>query len=231
MKLIRQKLKLPIQVNREDVAAERPIQTHGALFPNLLRAAFIGGSGSGKTQIFMTLIKHFNGLRFLGLFVYAKTLNQPKYIELQKVMSKVPEVVYYASNEGLPPIHEIPPYSLVIFDDVVCEEQKKIQEIYSFGRHRHLSCIYLCQSFCKITKHLLRENLNFLVIFRVDMKNLKHIYDEFVGADMSLDRFKKICAVCWREPFGFLVISMENPLNNGRYRKGVDQFFYINTPS
>lgn len=226
MKLIQQTLKLPIRVQTK-VSDE--VKVHGKLFPNLLRAAFIGASGSGKTEALLSLIKHANGLRFLGLYIFSKTLNQPKYLELQSIMKNVREIKYFASDEGLPPVGEIHPYSLIIFDDVICENQKNIQEVYSFGRHKQLSCIYLCQSFCKIKKHLLRENLNFLVVFRVDYKNVKHIYEEFVGADMNFEKFKNLCAFCWKDPFGFLVISLENPLENGRYRKGFD--LYINTSS
>ena len=52
------------------------------------------------------------------------------------------------------------------------------------GRHRLIDCFYLCQTYAQIPKHLIRDNLNFLVLFRQDEMNLKHIYGDHVNTDM-----------------------------------------------
>ena len=53
--------------------------------------------------------------------------------------------------------------------------------------------------------------------------NLKHEYTDHVNTDMSYTQFRDLCSSCWNK-YGFLVIDKETALDNGRYRKGFDQF-------
>ena len=93
------------------------------------------------------------------------------------------------------------------------------------GRHKNVDCFYLCQSYAKVPKHLIRDNVNLLAIFRQDDVNLKHIYDDHVNTDMSYNRFKELSGKCWgKDNYGFLVIDKDGALNDGRYRKGFDSF-------
>ena len=62
------------------------------------------------------------------------------------------------------------------------------------GRH---GLIDLCQTHSRIPKHLVRDNVNFLVLFRQDEMNLKHIYDDHVNTDMPYSKFKELCSACW----------------------------------
>lgn len=66
-----------------------------------------------------------------------------------------------------------------------------------------------------------------MIIFQQDMTNLKHIYDDHVNVDMSFQKFKDLCAFCWKDKFGFLVIDKDCVMNAGRYRKGFDVFITI----
>lgn len=55
----------------------------------------------------------------------------------------------------------------------------------------------------------------------MDFRNLRHVYEDHVSADLSWPEFKGMAAVCWKEPFGFLTIDKDG--NN--YRKGLDEIF------
>ena len=44
---------------------------------------------------------------------------------------------------------------------------------------------------------------------------------------MSFDTFKSICAKCWSERYGFLVIDVDRPANDGKYRMQFDSFISI----
>ena len=82
-----------------------------------------------------------------------------------------------------------------------------------------------CQTYAHIPKHLVRDNVNFLVIFRQDDVNLKHIYSDHVNTDMTYTQFKDLCSKCWRDDsHGFLTIDKDRSIDNGRYRKGFDCF-------
>lgn len=111
----------------------------------------------------------------------------------------------------------------MIFDDVACEKQDHVKAYFCMGRHKIVDCFYLCQSYAHVPKHLVRDNVNLIAIFRQDEVNLKHIYDDHVNTDMTYNRFKELCGECCQN-HGFLVIDKDRGINNGRYRKGFDRF-------
>lgn len=119
--------------------------------------------------------------------------------------------------------------SIFVFDDVACDKQDKIREYFAMGRHHSIDSFYLCQSFSKIPKQLIRDNANFIVLFRQDDLNLKHVYSDHVGTDMSYEQFKVICGECWKDgKYSFITIDKDSDLNAGRYRKGLDQYIKLN---
>lgn len=100
-----------------------------------------------------------------------------------------------------------------------------MRAIFCMGRHKSVDCFYFCQSYPKIPKHLIRDNVNLLAVFRQDKVNLKHIYDEHVNTDMVYAQFKDLCSSCWKDDrHGSLVIDKDRPVNDGKYRKGFDCF-------
>ena len=71
---------------------------------------------------------------------------------------------------------------------------------------------------------MVRDNANFLVIFKQDDVNLKHVYDDHVSSDMKFDAFKDLCLECWKDKFGFLTICKDFEVDEGRYRQGLDRY-------
>ena len=43
--------------------------------------------------------------------------------------------------------------------------------------------------------------------------NLRHIYNDRVIGDMSFNHFVNICNRCWKDKYGFLVVSKDDELN------------------
>ena len=136
---------------------------HGDLLPNTVRAIVCGPSNCGKTNAVMALITDPNGLRFENIYVYSKSLNQPKYVLLKKLLEPVEGVGYFAfqDHEQVVAPDEARPRSVIIFDDVACEKQDHIRSYFCMGRHRLVDCFYVCQTYTRIPKHLVRENANF----------------------------------------------------------------------
>lgn len=232
MNFRKQSLKLPV-ANVDALVGEnidRP-KKHGVLLPDSIRAVFCGPSGCGKTNALISLIIHPNGLKFENVYVYSKSLNQPKYTFLKDFLQPMSEIKYFAFNDREQVISpdRVLPNSVMIFDDIACEKQDCLKAFFCMGRHKNVDSFYLCQSYAQVPKHLVRDNVNFLVIFRQDETNLKHIYNDHVNTDMSFENFKKLCLQCWHEDgHGFTVVDKTSDIKNGRFRKGFDQYL-INT--
>lgn len=229
MRFKKQSVDLPV-VNFDrfmEQQAER--KKHGNLLPNSVRAVFCGPSNCGKTNALLTLITHPNGLRFENVYIYSKSLKQPKYKLLEKLLQSVDGVEYFPFNEHeqVVPPNDAKPNSIFVFDDVACEKQDNIRAYFSMGRHENVDCFYLCQTYARIPKHLVRDNANLLILFKQDDMNLKHVYNDHVNTDMTYADFKTLCSSCWTDKYGFLLIDKDSDLDKGRYRKGFDCFASI----
>jgi len=168
-------------------------------------------------------------VRFENVYIYSKSLYQPKYVQLEKIMKGLPEISYHTfanTSEVISP-DEVKENSVFIFDDVICDEQQKMKEYYSMGRHKGIDCFYLCQTYTKVPKHLIRDNANFIILFKQDELNLKHVYDDHVSPDLTFEEFKKLCGLCWKNKYDFVTIDKERQINMGRYRSGFDVFVNI----
>lgn len=234
MKLKKLKLKLKHKLpigNFDNFSFNKLVKRFNLLFPDNTRAVFCGPSNCGKTNAVVAIILHINGKAFMALYNFSKSHNQPKYELLEVVFDGLDEVPYFKYNNNAEIMHpnEVIPYSLMLFDDIQCEKQHNVRSYFSMGRHNSVSVFYLCQSYSKIPKQLIRDNINFLGVFRQDDMNLKHIYDDHVNPDMSFNNFKILCYKVWNhEKHSFLVIDKESEIDNGRYRRNIDHFININ---
>jgi hypothetical protein len=202
---------------------------NGPLLPENIRCLIVGPSNCGKTQLLLNLITDPNGLSFKNLYVFSKTLFQPKYLVLHEIMRCLPKIGFFPfSNESdVTPPHEAKSQSLMIFDDVIAQKQTHMREYFCLGRHKNIDVFYLSQCYTKIAKHLLRENANLLVLFKQDELNLRHVYSDHVSPDLTFEDFKNACRNCWIKPYGYFVIDKECLPNTGRYRRGFSEFGYL----
>lgn len=226
MRFVKQPYDLPI-VNCDNYLDQTDnAKRHGLLLPSTLRAGVCGPSGSGKTNILLCLLTHENGLRFINLYIYSKSLRQSKYRYLFEVFKPLKDInlfIYDDHKEVIKP-NEAGRNSVMVFDDIACSPQSIICEYFANGRHFDIDCFYLCQTYSKIPKQLVRDNFNFLILFKQDQTNLKHIYSDHVNTDMSFHKFTEMCSACWKDRYGFVVIDKEKDLDKGRYRYTIDTF-------
>lgn len=229
MKFRKQRHKLPID-NIDKIVSSRGGNIkyrHSPLLPNTIRSIVCGSSGCGKTNVVMTLLISNNGLRYKNIYIFSKSLYQPKYQYLMGIMKKIPEIGFFtfSENEQVIPPEKVRPHSIMIFDDVIQENQKIIESYFTRGRHNLIDCFYLSQSYFQTPRRLIRNNCNFLIIFNQTGKDIRNIYNDHVINDMSFDDFNNICSEAWnKNKYGFIVIDKERELNNGRYRIGMDTF-------
>lgn len=228
MKLVQQsKRRVPLLLCPQD----NDLSTrHGELLPPQIRAIYSGCSGSGKTNALISLLYSPSSLKFKNVYLYSKTLNQPKYVELEKIIRSVKGMSFFGSDEPIS-LNECKPYSILIFDDVGRENQKILANAFSFGRHKNIDLFYLCQTYTAIPKQMLRDNANVLAIFRTDNLNLKHIFENHVAPDMTFVKFQELCRMVWNTgKHAFVFICKDFPLEKGRYRLCYDTFIEgINT--
>lgn len=230
MQFIKQHISLPVENIDLQLNTTSTTKRHGSLLPNSLRCIVCGPSGCGKTNLLISLVKSPNGLRFENVYIFSKTLQQDKYKYLESMLKPIRGLGYYtfSLNHDVIPPNMAKPNSIFIFDDVICDKQNNITAYFCMGRHRNIDTFYLSQTYTRIPKHLIRDNANFLILFKQDETNLRHIYNNYgIACDMKFNSFASMCHKCWHEKFGFAIIDLESDLNNGRYRKGFDQFLQL----
>lgn len=212
-----------------DITNESCIAKHSNLLPNNIRGIITGPSNCGKTNVMLSLLKHPNGIKFENIYIYSKSLHQPKYEHLKQAVKAISGLGFYtfSNNSEVISPEEAKSDSVFIFDDIASEKQENIRSYFCMGRHHNIDSFYLCQTYTRIPKHLIRDNANFLIIFKQDDMNLRHIYNDHVNTDMTFEQFRTICAECWNDKYGFCVIDKDSSLEKGRYRKGFDIFIIL----
>lgn len=179
MRFITQPTNISVR-NFDESTSSVKLKKHSELLPNSIRSIIAGPSNSGKTNLLISLIESENGLKFENIYIYSKTLEQDKYQYLKNLLKPIKEIGFYtysASDQVIAP-NAAKKNSIIIFDDVIAEKnQENIKNLYCLGRHRNIYCFYLSQTYARISKHLIRDNCNLLIIFRQDDMNLKHIYN------------------------------------------------------
>ena len=126
MEFREQPRKLPV-TNFDNVTEQNSVWTrHGELLPGSVRAVFCGPSNCGKANALLALNTHPHGLRFENVYVYSKSLNQPKYKYLEKLLTPVEGIEYLAFSEHDRVVSpaDAHPNCIIIFDDIVCEKQE-----------------------------------------------------------------------------------------------------------
>lgn len=232
MRFVKQAVDIPVRNLDEITSSNKPKEKrHGPLLPNNLRCIIAGPSGCGKTNLLISLIESENGLKFENLYIYSKTLEQDKYKYLKEILSPIKGIGYHTSTstEDVIAPNEAKRNSVFIFDDVICDDnQNNVRNLFCMGRHYQTDVIYLTQTFTKLNKHLIRDNCNFLILFKQDDMNLKHAYNDFgVNCDMKFEEFRKFCLESWRERYGFIIIDLDSDPNNGRYRRKFSDFLQV----
>ena len=140
------------------------------------------------------------------------------------------ECQFFESADDVPDPSELDmnKNNLMIFDDLQLTNQNKCEKYYIRGRHSNVDCFYLAQNYFALPRQTIRENANFICMFKQDSKNVNHIYYDHVSADMDREEFKKFCKYCWSKPNGFIVIDLTSNTDNGKYRCGFDNFYFPN---
>ena len=113
--------------------------------------------------------------------------------------------------------------NLLVLDDCYLDKQSKAESYYSRGRHNSCDTLFLSQNYFRLPRHTIRENSNFIILFRQDVKNLDHIYADHCS-DISRDEFKAFCKTVWKD-YNFVTLDLTSSKFHGKYRKNLDCFY------
>ncbi|KAL4142041.1 hypothetical protein QTP88_004573 [Uroleucon formosanum] len=100
----------------------------------------------------------------------------------------------FYENEQVIELERALPNSVFIFDDIITENKRFARTYFSRGRHNLRDVFYLAQSYSKVPKQLLRDIANFIVLFKQDETNLKHVYNEHCYVSMKNTSFIDVAA-------------------------------------
>ena len=173
-------------------------------------------------------------LNYRDVYIYSPTIHQPAYVYLRKsyeamerfMENKTKQPVKIAnffdpSDEKttlLDPIElDKNQNHVMVFDDVMLEDQTMIKKYFCSGRHNNVNVFYLVQSLHKIAKHCIRENANMFILFKQDDRALKYFYETHLSGDMDFKEFKQFCDDAWTKKHGFVVINLWDNAYCGRF--------------
>ena len=113
-----------------------------------------------KKNAILALLVHPNGLRFENIYVYSKSLNQPKYEFLKNLLEPIDGIQYfpYCDHEDVMMPDKLLPDSVMIFDDIACEKQDNVKAFFCMGYINRL-IVSTC------VNHLLEyQNIKYVII-------------------------------------------------------------------
>lgn len=208
---------------------EDPLPRYNKFFPNIIRAGIFGPSGCGKTNVLIQILVEIN--TYQHIYLCSNTSSQDKYKRLKEIIdicNQEKHMIGFTTlhPKDLPEPEEIKPNSVIIFDDILTDPQENIATYFLRGRHNNISSFYLAQTYSKVPKQCIRDNFNYLIVFKQDHTNLKHIHSNHV-VDLDFETFKKMCNLCWEDKFGFLVIDKECDDKNDMYKKNFEASFNL----
>jgi len=215
---------------------------HAPFFPKNIFCIIAGSTGSGKTNLIENFLLSDGILDYSSVYIYSSTLYQPayKYLKdyyeyLEKGIRNIFKINYkiahfFESDEEIKNPSELDSSTnhIMIFDDVMLDDQTRIKEYFCKGRHNNVNVFYLVQSLHKIAKHCIRDNANVFILFKQDNKTLKYFHEMHISGDMEFKEFTKFCVRAWSKKHGFVVINKWEEPYCGRYILNYNEIYVPN---
>ena len=197
----------------------------------------IGGSGSGKTNALLNLIKEQDDID--KIYLYAKDLSEPKYEFLIKKCEDAgikhlnDSNAFIECSNTMDDVYEnIDDYNpnrkrkiLIVFDDMIADimTNKKFQaiikELFIRCRKLNISLVFITQSYFSVPKDVRLNSTHYLIMKINNKRELQSIVINH-SADINYNNFVKVYRKCTREPYSFLTIDTTLPASDSlRLRK------------
>ena len=199
----------------------------------------IGGSGSGKTNALLNLIKEQDDID--KIYLYTKDLSEPKYEFLIKKRKDFgmkycndPDAFIECSNRIDDVNQNIDDYNprrkrkiLIVFGDMIADImsnkdfQAIIKELFIRYRKLNISLVFITQSYFSVPKDVRLNSTHYLIMKINNRKELQNIAINH-SADIDYNDFVRIYRECTRKPYSFLTIDTTLPASDPlRFRKNL----------
>ena len=142
------------------------------------------------------------------------------------------DIETYENPEDLPLMDQIPRDSLVLFDDLMTSKlgKKRAEDLFMKGRPLGINIIFITQSYYELPRRTIRENANFLVLFKQNVKTIDHLFRDCVDPDMSKKEFLKFANTVWlKSKHEFITIDKSSEVGEGKYRQGFSNIYIPTT--
>ena len=212
---------------------------HAEIFPRNIFCVIAGSMGSGKTNLMVNLLLQENEINYSDVYIYSPTLHQPAYIYLKHSYELKEKIIKNKTKQSVKIAHFCDPAEkqlmdsveldkklnhVMIFDDVMLDDQSAIKKYFCSGRHSNVNVFYLVQSLHKIAKHCIRENAKIFILFKQKQnrnknsnKTLKYFHETHISGDMDFKELKQFCDNAWMKKHGFVVFNSWDTAYCGRY--------------
>ena len=229
-------------INFDDYTNENIIE-HNSKWPYIpdhpYRILIVGGSGSGKTNALLNLIKYQPDID--KIYLYVKDPYEKKYQYLISKREKVglnhfknPKAFMEYSNDMQDVYKNIEDYNpikkrkiLIVFDDMIADiiNNNKlnpvVSELFIRGRKLNISIVFITQSYFKVPKDV-RLNSKYFFIRKIPNKRELQQIALNHSSDIDFKDFMNIYKKCTTEPYSFLVNDTTLPSDNRlRFRKNL----------
>ena len=223
--------------NLDDITNENN-KDHNKKWPYIpdhpYRILMIGGSGSGKANSLLNLIKQQDGDNLIDkIYSYAKDLNEPKYQFLIKKRehvgikhlndpkafmeySKCIDDVYnnindYNSNRNRK--------TLIVLDDMIADIltnktfQATIKELFLRFKKLNIALVFITQSYFSFPKEVRLNSIHYLIVKIHNKRELQSIAIN-QSVDIDYKDFMNIYRKCVNRTYSFSAIDTIFPANN-----------------
>jgi len=176
---------------------------------------FIGRPKSGKTSLLYSFLKSKEIFKntFDKIFLFQP--EQSRASMKDKLFDKIPDDQKFdeLNLENLSYIEDnlSEHNNVILFDDMTAylknpDIKKKLKELVFNRRHKHLSIIFLVQTYLSIEKDI-RKLFNNLFIFKSSKKEMETIFDELI--ELPKDYVLPIMREVYDKPYNYLFINTD----------------------
>jgi KaiC/GvpD/RAD55 family RecA-like ATPase len=176
----------------------------------------IGKPGMGKTSLLYSFLKSKEIFKNTYDKIFLFQPEQSRASMKDKLFDKIPDEQKYdeLTIENLNEVEEnlSEHNNLLIFDDMTAylkdkTLKKKFRELIYNRRHKHLSIIFLVQSYLSIEKDI-RKLFSNLFIFKTSKKEMETIFDELI--ELPKEYIIPIMKMTYDEPYNYLFINTDS---------------------
>jgi len=214
--------------------------SQGILPTHPFRAYIVGASGSGKSNLLISLLSRTDMYKdyFDKIFILSPTAN--KLDDSYKILNLDDDSYFDPQNgtELLKVIESIQkkninkigigkaPKVLIVMDDIISYKKfmrsKILLKFFIMSRHYGISIILLSQAYHRVPKSI-RLNVSALMFFRGSQKENEVVYMDYCCPGFNKKSFLKLINEATKERYNFLYIDLNRSITSGRYRKNLTE--------